>query len=66
MSKKSKKDLTKELAQELDVFDEMFSTLIELLEEKRIITQNEFEARLKAKIAKAERKESYRDVQFIK
>jgi hypothetical protein len=66
MNEKPKKDLTKELAQELDVFDDMFSALIELLQEKKIITRKEFEAKLKAKIEKAKGKESYRDIQFAK
>lgn len=34
MSKLRKKNPIKEIAEELDVFDTMFSTLLELLEEK--------------------------------
>jgi len=64
MSKKPRKDLTKELAQELDVFDEMLYTLIELLESKGVIKQNEFEAKLKARIERRTAKKSYRDIQF--
>lgn len=64
MKKTSKRNQIREIAEELDIFDEMFSTLIELLEKKGVISQNEFEARLKAKIEKAKGKKSYREVQF--
>jgi len=64
VSKKSKKDLTKEIAQELDVFDNMLSALVELLEEKGIITQEEWERKTKAKITKARGLPKYRDIQF--
>ena len=64
MKKTSKRNQITEIAEELDIFDEMFSTLIELLEKKGVISQNEFEARLKAKIEKAKGKKSYREVQF--
>jgi len=39
MPETSKKNLIKELAEELDLFDVMLSTLVELLEEKGIISQ---------------------------
>jgi len=64
LKKTSKRNQIREIAEELDIFDEMFSTLIELLEKKGVISQNEFEARLKAKIEKAKGKKSYREVQF--
>jgi hypothetical protein len=64
MNKTSKKNLTKELAEELDVFDEMLSTLIELLEEKGVLKQGEFESRFKVKIGEKITKKSFRDVQF--
>jgi hypothetical protein len=64
MKKISKRDQTKELAEELDTFDEMLSVLIELLETKGILAQNEFETQLKARIEKRATKRSYRDIQF--
>jgi len=66
MSKKPTKNVLKELATELDVFDDMFPTLLELLEEKRIIAQKEFEGKMKMKIERTKDKKSYRDIQFGK
>ncbi len=66
MKKGTKIDHTKELAEELDTFDEMFSTLLELLESKGIVTQNEFETKLRVRIERKATKKSYRDVQFSK
>lgn len=66
MSKPSKKNPIKELAEELDVFDDMFSTLLELLEEKGIISQREFEDKMKARIERTKNKKSYRDIQLAK
>ena len=62
MSKKSKKNLTRELAEELDVFDNMLTSLVELLEEKGVLTQEEWEKRIKLKLEK--KAKSYRDIQF--
>ena len=59
----TKKDSVKELAEELDVFDRMLTALVELLEEKGIITQKEWEDRIRLKLEKAP-KTSYRDIQF--
>jgi hypothetical protein len=64
MKKATKANQIKELAEELDVFDEMLSTLIELLESKGILTQKEFEEKMGAKIHKKSTKKSFRDVQF--
>lgn len=61
MSKKQKKDSVKELAQEIDVFDHMLSALVEVLEEKGIITQEEWERKIKGKIDKT--KTTYRDIE---
>lgn len=61
MSKKPKKDQVKELAEEIDVFDHMLSALVEVLEEKGIMTQEEWEKRIKEKIEKDVK--SYRDLQ---
>lgn len=63
---KPKRDGTKELAEELDVFDTMFSSLVEILVEKGIITQDEHENRIKQKSEKAMGVTSYRDIQFGK
>jgi ElaB/YqjD/DUF883 family membrane-anchored ribosome-binding protein len=61
MSKKAKKESVKELAQELDVFDDMLSSLVELLEEKGVLTQEEWEKKIQSKIHKATT--SYRDLE---
>jgi hypothetical protein len=62
--KKPKRDRTKELAEEMDVFDIMLSSLVELLEEKGVLTQEEWEERIKVKGMKAGGIKSYRDLQF--
>lgn len=64
ISEKSKKNLTRELAEELDTFDNMLSAIVELLEEKGIITQEEWEERIKIKTMKATGVKSYRELQF--
>lgn len=64
MSKK--KDLTKELAEELDTLDMMLSSLVEVLEEKGILKQDEWEKKIKANIEKSTGKTKYRDIQFAK
>jgi len=64
MTKKPKKDLIKELALELDALDNMLASLVELLGEKGILTQEEWEERIKAKIEKSKGKTKYRDIQF--
>jgi len=61
MSKKAKKDSVKELAEEIDVFDHMLSALVEVLEEKGILTQEEWEQKIKAKLEKATM--TYRDLE---
>ena len=48
----SKKDEIKELKQEIDVLDHMLSALVETLEEKGVLTQEEWEQKIKAKIEK--------------
>jgi len=62
MSKK--KNLTRELAEELDSLDMMLSSLVEVLERKGILTENEWERQIKVNIKKNEGKTKYRDVQF--
>ena len=66
MKKTPKRNQLKELAEELDVFDKMLSTLIELLEKKKILAKNEFEDLLRAKIEKTSKIRSYRDIQLDK
>jgi DNA-binding HxlR family transcriptional regulator len=46
--KKSK--LERETAEEIDLLDTMLSSLVELLEEKGIITEEEYESRIKQKV----------------
>lgn len=67
MSKRSKKDLLREIAQELDVFDNMLTSLVEILEEKGILTQEEWEHKIKSRIHKTDKAiRSYREIQFTK
>jgi len=40
----------KEISEEIDLLDTMLCSLVELLEEKGIITQEEYEKRLKEKV----------------
>ena len=44
--KKSEKELT----EEVDLLDTMLSSLVELLEEKGIVTQQEWEKRIKERV----------------
>jgi hypothetical protein len=60
MSKRQKNEI-KELSQEIDVLDHMLSALVEILEEKGILTQEEWEQKIKTKIEKAA--PSYRDLE---
>ena len=64
MVKKSTKVLLRDLAEELDTFDTMLSSLVEILEQKGILTQEEWEKKIKSKIDKSKRQISYRDIQF--
>jgi len=66
MARQSKRDRTKDLAEELDVFDTMLASLVELLEEKGILTQEELENRIRRMALKAGGYKSYRDIQFPK
>jgi ElaB/YqjD/DUF883 family membrane-anchored ribosome-binding protein len=62
MSKK--KNLVRELAEELDSLDMMLSSLVEVLERKGILTEDEWEKQIKANIEKNVGKAKYRDIQF--
>jgi len=45
-----KAKVKRETNEEIDLLDTMLSSLIELLEEKGIITQEEYEKRIKSKV----------------
>jgi lipoate-protein ligase A len=60
MSKK-KRGSVKELATEIDVLDHMLAALVETLEEKGVLTQEEWEQKIKAKIEKSV--QSFRDLE---
>lgn len=64
MSKK--KNLTRELAEELDSLDLMLSSLVEVLEKKGLLAQDEWEKQIETNIQKHGKKTSYRDIQFKK
>lgn len=64
MSKK--KNLTRELAEELDTLDMMLSSLVEVLQRKGVLTEDEWEKQIKANIEKNVGKIKYRDIQFAK
>lgn len=59
---KKNKDLLRDIAEEVDVFDDMLSALVELLEEKGILTQKEWEEKIKAKIEESKGKTKFRDL----
>jgi hypothetical protein len=50
MSKLSKRNPIKEIAEQLDVCDGMLGALVELLEEKGVLTQGELEEKIKVKM----------------
>jgi glutamine synthetase type III len=64
MPNKKENNALKEIAEEVDTFDTMLSALVELLEKKGILTQQEWENRIKEKIEKAQKLKSYREIQF--
>jgi hypothetical protein len=64
MPNKKDKNQLKAIADEVDTFDTMLSALVELLEEKGVLTQQEWENRIKSKLEKAQNLTSYRDIQF--
>lgn len=66
MSKTKKgKDRIKELALEIDILDHMLDALVDVLEEKGILTSEEWEKRIKSKIeTTAKTTKSFRDVEF--
>jgi len=64
MSKKTERDLIRDLANEIDVFDDMLTSLVEVLEEKGILTQEEWENKIKSKVEKRSKSTTLRDIQF--
>jgi len=58
---KRKRNSVKELADEIDVLDHMLTSLVEVLEEKGVLTQEEWEQKIKAKIDRVT--QSYRDLE---
>lgn len=57
---KRKRNSVKDLADEIDVLDHMLTSLVEILEEKGILTQEEWEQKIKTKIERV--MQSYRDL----
>ena len=57
---KRKRNSVKELATEIDVLDHMLTALVETLEEKGVLTQEEWEQKIKTKIEKAA--QNYREL----
>ena len=66
MTKKTEKELIRDLANEIDMFDDMLTSLVEVLEEKGVLRQEEWEDKIKSKIEKRPKSTSYRDIQFSK
>lgn len=61
MAKKSRTTSSlRELAEEIDILDEMLSAMAEILEEKGILTQEEWEKRIRVKTEKNKGKVSFR------
>jgi len=65
MSRKSKKDKNRELTQEIDILDHMVAALVDVLEKKGILTSEEWEKEIKAKVETAAKTtKSFRDIEF--
>lgn len=61
---KRKKDRIKELALELDMVDHMIAALVDVLEKKGILTSEEWEKEVKAKVENAAKTtQSFREVE---
>jgi hypothetical protein len=46
-----KAKVKREISEEIDLLDTMLSSLVELLEEKGVLTQSEWEKRIKERVA---------------
>lgn len=55
--------ITKELALELDALDVMVTSLVEILEEKGILTQEEWETKIQGKIEKTKNLKKFRKLE---
>jgi DNA-binding HxlR family transcriptional regulator len=63
MSKRKKNEIT-ELKQEIDILDHMLDALVETLEEKGLMTTEEWEKKIKAKIEhSAKTQQSFRELE---
>ena len=61
---KHKKDRIKELALELDMVDHMIAALIDVLERKGVLTSEEWEKEVKAKVENAAKTtQSFREIE---
>jgi hypothetical protein len=61
---KSKKDRIKELALELDMVDHMIAALVDVLERKGVLTSEEWEKEVKAKVENAAKTtQSFREIE---
>ena len=61
---KSVKDRIKELATEISILDQMLAALVDVLEKKGILTSEEWEKEIKAKIEHtAKTSQSFREVE---
>jgi len=57
---KEKRTSIKDLKDEIDILDHMLTALVETLEEKGVLTQDEWEEKIRAKIDNVTK--SYRDL----
>jgi predicted DNA-binding transcriptional regulator len=61
---KNKKDRIKELATEISILDQMLASLVDVLERKGILTSEEWEKEIKAKIDHiAKTQQSFREIE---
>jgi predicted DNA-binding transcriptional regulator len=61
---KRKKDRVKELATEISILDHMLSALVDVLERKGVLTSEEWEKEIKAKIETAAKTtQSFREIE---
>lgn len=61
---KRKKDRIKELALELDMVDHMIAALVDVLEKKGVLTSEEWEKEVKAKVENAAKTtKSFREIE---
>ena len=61
---KHKKDRIKELALELDMVDHMIAALVDILEKKGVLTSEEWEKEVRAKVENAAKTtQSFREIE---